>query len=204
MQPTTYPTGSVRALIATDLITPATRHVLQSRLKPRDDAEPRFFNDHTFRILRAVCARLIPQPDRSDPVDLAAALDERLAEGKCDGWRYAAMPADEVAYVRGLHGLDEQAHTRFGVHFAALDGTRQDEVLLMVQRGEVAGAAWEELPAHRFFEELLAELTECYYSDPQTQEEIGYVGMADAQGWQAIGLDQLAPHEPRAVGDRHA
>lgn len=198
-QPAIDASGTVRGLLETDLITAPTREVLRSRLMPRDEQGPRYFDQRTFAILRAACDRLIPQLDRSDPVDLAAALDDRLADGKGDGWRYDRMPPDGVAYRCGLHGLDEYARARFDADFAALDGSRQDTVLLAVQLGVVTGEVWETLPARRFFEELLAELCECYYSDPQTQEEIGYVGMADAHGWQAIGLDQLAPHEPRAM-----
>ena len=203
MQPPHYPPGTVRALLDTDLITPATHAVIQGRLEPRPATEPHVFDSHTFHTLRAVCDRLIPQADRADSVDLAAALDERLAGGACDGWRYASMPPDEDAYVRGLHGVNEAAQAQFGAEFVALGEKQQDQVLLLVQRGAAQGATWDTLPAERFFEELLAELCECYYSDPLTQEEIGYVGMADAHGWQAIGLHQRAAHEPHALDTPH-
>jgi hypothetical protein len=202
----TYPRGTVRALIETSLVTPATRKALVSRLVP-DDAppppvsKPRFFDAEAFDTLRAACDRLIPQADRTHPVQLAGALDERLAEGKGDGWRYNQMPPDGEAHRRGLMGLNESAHAMFGEAFYELEASRQDEVLLAVQRNEAQGQTWKTLPAHRFFEELLAELVECYYSDPLTQEEIGYVGFADAHGWPAVGLNELEAHEPRAIED---
>jgi hypothetical protein len=204
MTPKTYPRGTVRALVETDFVTQATREVLKSRLVP-DDAppppvsQPRFFDAEAFDTLRAACARLIPQADRPRPVDLAGALDERLAEGKCDGWRYSQMPPDGEAHRRGLRGLNESARGMFGMAFYELDASSQDAVLLAVQRNEAQGQTWESVPARRFFEELLAELTECYYSDPSAQDEIGYVGFADAHGWNAIGLNELEAHEPRAV-----
>jgi hypothetical protein len=202
----TYPRGTVRALVETNLVTPATRKALVSRLVP-DDAppppvsKPRFFDAEAFDTLRAACDRLIPQADRTHPVQLAGALDERLAEGKGDGWRYNQMPPDGEAHRRGLLGLNESAHAMFGEAFYELDASRQDEVLLAVQRNEAQGQTWKTLPAQRFFEELLAELAECYYSDPLTQEEIGYVGFADAHGWLAVGLNELEAHEPRAIED---
>jgi hypothetical protein len=101
MQPSHYPPGTVRALLETDLLTPATRAVIQARLEPRPAAEPHFFDSQTFQTLRAVCDRLIPQADRADPVDLAAALDERLAGGACDGWRYASMPPTKTRTCAG-------------------------------------------------------------------------------------------------------
>lgn len=202
----TYPHGTVRALVDTDFVTPATREVLKSRLMPDDVPpshvlKPRFFDAEAFDTLRAACARLIPQADRQRPVDLAGALDERLAEGKCDGWRYSRMPPDGEAYRRGLNGLNESARAMFGMAFCELDASGQDAVLLAVQRDEAQGQTWESVPARHFFEELLAELSEGYYSDPLTQEEIGYVGFADAHGWNAIGLNELEAHEPRAIED---
>jgi gluconate 2-dehydrogenase gamma chain len=202
----TYPRGTVRALVETDFVTEATREVIKSRLAPDDapspaDSKPRFFDAETFETLRAACARLIPQADRARPVDLAGAVDERLADGRCDGWRYSQMPPDGEAHRRGLHGLNESARAMFGMAFYELDASGQDEILLAVQRNQAQGQTWETLPAHRFFEELLAELTECYYSDPSAQDEIGYAGFADAHGWQALGLNELEAHEPRAVED---
>lgn len=202
----TYPRGTVRALVETYFVTPATREVIKSRLVPDDapplaDSKPRFFDAEAFDTLRAACARLIPQAGRPHPVDLAGAVDERLANGHCDGWRYSQMPPDGEAYRRGLQGLNESARVMFGMAFYELDASNQDEVLLAVQRHEAQGQTWKTLPARRFFEELLAELNECYYSDPSAQEEIGYVGFADAHGWQAIGLNELEAHEPRAVED---
>lgn len=202
----TYPRGTVRALVDTDFVTPATREALKARLVPDDapplpDSKPRFFDAEAFDTLRAACARLIPQADRSRPVDLAGALDERLAEGKCDGWRYSRMPPDGEAYRRGLVGLNESARAMFGMPFYELEASGQDEVLLAVQRNEARGQAWESVPARRFFEEFLAELSECFYSDPLTQDEIGYVGFADAHGWNAIGLNELEAHEPRGIED---
>lgn len=202
----TYPRGTLRALVETSLVTPATRRVLVARLVPEDappppDPKPRFFDAEAFATLRAACDRLIPQADRPHPVHLAGALDERLAEGKGDGWRYNQMPPDGEAHRRGLQGLNESARAMFGETFYDLEASRQDEILLAVQRNEAQGETWKTLPAQRFFEELLAELAECYYSDPLTQDEIGYVGFADAQGWRAVGLNELEAHEPRAIED---
>jgi hypothetical protein len=100
-----------------------------------------------------------------------------------------------------MRGLDESARVLHRAPFHELDGFRQDDVLAAVQCGMASGSAWATLPQVRFFEELLAELSECYYSDPLSQEEIGYVGMADARGWRRIGLNELESHEPRPLDD---
>ncbi len=194
-----YPPGTVRRLLTTDLVTPPTREVLRKRLEAEADGDaPRFFDTATFMTLRAACSRLIPQPDRAESIDVASCIDSRLAENTSDGWRYDVLPPDREAYRRGLRGLDESAQAKFNSAFHELDAANQDAVLRLVQAGMAEGKTWQTLPPHRFFEELLVEATESYYSHPLAQEEIGYAGMADAHGWHAINLNQLEAHEPQA------
>jgi gluconate 2-dehydrogenase gamma chain len=180
------------------MVTPATRAALQGRL----DApvrEPQFFELETYALLQAVAARLIPQPDRAEPIDIVAGIDERLTEGKADGWRYDAMPPDREAYRLGLGGINQAAEALFQQSFTGLSEAQQDAVLEEVAAGTAPGKNWEQVPIARFFEEMLAELTENYYAHPLAQEEIGYVGMADVPGWQHIQPGQLEPREPEEV-----
>jgi len=191
-----YPAGTVRALVVTDAVREPTRRALQARLDGGSPGSPLFFEEAAFADLEAVCERLIPQPDRADPIPLAAAIDARLAEGRGDGWRYDALPQDGEAHRRGLAGLNETSNIVFGANFRTLGGAEQDRVLEAIQREQAPGDTWRTLNAARFFEDLLAEVVEAYYAHPLAQEEIGYVGMADAPGWQAIGLDERDEREP--------
>lgn len=193
-----YPTGTVRALLNTNQVTEATRQALTERLNAPAYA-PTFFSPDEFARLTAVCDRLIPQNDRPERIDIVAGIDHRLAAAKSDGWRYDAMPADGDAYRLGLKGVDETARALHGQAFRQLLGEQQDAVLTAIQTDDAPGETWQTLPADRFFEELLAEAVETYYSHPLAQEEIGYVGMADVPSWQRIGLDQLEDREPRAI-----
>lgn len=190
-----YPAGSVRALLLTDAVTPATRAALEARLTA-PPYEPQFFDADTYELLRAVAARLLPQPDRAAPIELAPAVDQRLLAGGSDGWRYDALPPDREAFRLGLGGVRQTAQAMFGPDFPVLNPEQQDAVLHAVQAGQAPGAAWATVPAARFFEELLAELTETYYAHPLAQEEIGYVGMADLPGWTHLGLNQRDAREP--------
>ncbi|MBA3438546.1 MAG: gluconate 2-dehydrogenase subunit 3 family protein [Pyrinomonadaceae bacterium] len=193
-----YPSNTIKALLESDLITTPTREALQVRLNENDaDDAPRFFDAQEFTTLRAACSRLIPQPDREHPIDVAVCIDKRLAEGTGNGWRYDSMPSDEEAYRRGLRGLDETAQAMFEAAFHQLGDAHRDEVLYTVKLGKPPGETWQTMPATCFFEELLAEVTEAYYSHPLAQEEIGYAGMADAHGWHAIRLNHLESWEPR-------
>ena len=196
-----YPPGAVLALLNTPAVTPATRAVLVARLAPTRDVVPRFLDGATYAVLAAVCARLIPQPERPQPIELAGPVDARLADGRGNGWRYAVLPPDGDAYRRALTAVDAEATRRYATPFPALDAARQDAVLVAVQHGAVVDPAWAGLSPTRWFEELLAEVTEFYYSHPFGQDEIGCAAMADGPGWTAIGLDERAPREPAAVGD---
>lgn len=202
----TYPKGTTSRLLATDLVTPKTREVLGARIAAYEHPgapEPGFFSSDEFRTLQAVCARLIPQPDRDHPIDLAGAIDQRLAASKTNGWRYDTMPPDGEAFRRALRGLDETARTMSNgapdINFERLDASTQDVVLTAVQRGDAAGDVWETMPSIRWFEELLTELATSYYSHPLAQDEIGFAGYADAHGWQRIGLNELELFEPRPI-----
>lgn len=201
-----YPEGTASRLLATDLVTPKTREVLNARIaayeKP-DAPVSRFFTSAEFRTLQAVCARLIPQADREHPIDLAGAIDQRLAAGKTNGWRYDAMPPDGEAFRRAMRGLNEaaQAISNGGPNtgFETIADSAQDKVLAAVQRGDATGKVWETMPSTRWFEELLTEVATSYYSHPIAQDEIGFAGYADAHGWQRIGLNELESFEPRPI-----
>jgi len=188
--PRTMPAGGVRELLATGFVTEPTRAALQAKLD-RLYAAPRFFERGLYATLQTLCDRLIPQPVRV--VDIAGALDERLAEGERNGWRYDALPPDAEAFRRGLAGVEETARAMCGAPFAALLAEQQNAVIGAIQGGQPLGAIWAGLPAARWFEEVLVEATEIYFAHPLAQERIGYVGMADAGGWTAIGLNEDEP-----------
>lgn len=195
----TYPAGTVRALLDTSLVTPPTRAVLEARLNAAGtEAEPRFFADQSFYTLTAVLERLFAGPTAPSAREMALAMDTRLAGGRSDGWRYDALPPDAEAARLGLQGLDQSAQVLHQTEFAALTGEQQDAILTAVQQGEAVGAIWRTLPGDHYFEDLLAEATECYYSHPLAQEEIGYVGMADGHGWSSIKMNEREAWEPEA------
>ena len=191
-----YPSGTVRALLDTPHVSEATRAAVQARLDAPAAYAPQFLAPETYTLLGAVAARLFPQPDRPEqPIALAPAVDQRLAEGRADGWRYDALPPDREAYRLGLGGIQEIAQSQFQADFTTLNTEQQDAVLQALASGTPPGTIWETLDAGRFFEEMLAELTETYYAHPLAQEEIGYVGLADLPSWTRIGLNEKEDRE---------
>ena len=187
---------SFEELLPTDHVSEPTRAALSQRLaETTQPYEPQLLAPETFRLLEAVAARLFPQPERPQPIPLAPAIDKRLAKGGSDGWRYDAMPPDREAYRLGLGGIGQIAQALFQTDFEGLGPAQQDEVLRSLASGHPPGEAWHELPANRFFEEMLAELTETYYAHPWAQDEINYTGYADLPRWERIGLNEKDPRE---------
>lgn len=185
-------------LLPTDHVSAATRAALTQRLAATDQAaayEPQFFAPETYQLLVAVAARLFPQPERPVPIPLASAVDERLAQGKSDGWRYDALPPDRETYRLGLGGIEQIAQALFTADFEQLTAAQQDEVIKALATDNPPGEVWQTLRADRFFEEMLAELTENYYAHPWAQDEIGYTGYADLPAWMRIGLNEKEPRE---------
>jgi hypothetical protein len=193
-----YPEGTVRALLQSPHVSDVTRAALDSRLNA-PLYEPQFFDPDTYLLLQAVCARLFPQPERPEAIEVASSIDERLATGASDGWRFDVLPPDRETYRRGLGGIRQSAQALFSRDFLDLAPSEQDQVLSQVQAGQAPGDAWLVIDAQRFFEELLVEATSFYYSHPLAQEEIGYVGMADVPAWTRIGLNEREEWEPEAV-----
>lgn len=193
-----YPAGTFSGLIDTPFVTAPTRAALQARIAKAPVTEPRFLTRTEFALLGAVCDRLLDQ-DGERRIDVPGAIDARLASGTTDGWRYDALPDDGTAMKRGLAGFDESAHALTGNGFLDASAADRDRVIEAVQAGDPPGVIWASLPARVFFEDLLAAATEAFYAHPLAQEEIGYVGYADARGWQQIELGQREAREPEPV-----
>src|SRR5688500_88568 len=172
-------TQAFSTLIETDSVTEPTRRVLIERSTAGEDYVPRFFAMHEYATLTAVCAALAPSktvPSYFVPSE----IDKRLASGGGNGWRYSKMPADGEAYLCGLNELDRIASDEVGRDFTGVEKNDQIEILKRFRDEQVGGTIFD----HRlFFEELLTELAEIFYSHPLAQEEIGYVGYADGHGW---------------------
>lgn len=162
----------LRALLQSGHVTWPTRKALEQRLVWR--CQPSFFDPDEFTALRAVARRLVPHDLRE--MDLACAVDDRLSHGQTDGWRFADAPPDGQAYRDFLRSLPSG--------FAEFGDEDQDEQLRAMGRA---------MP--HVFEDLLAELTELYYSHPLGQLRIGYVGFADAPRWEKLGLGELDERE---------
>lgn len=164
----------------------------------------RFFSPDEAALLEALCARVIPQEDRSaeQRIPIAPWIDERLYKGEGDGYRYEDMPDDREAYRLGLRGFNQTAHALFNAPFVELSSSEQDEVIDRVAKGSSPGEAWEELPAERFFSKLMGDAITNYYAHPMAWAEIGFNGPASPRGHIRLGLGKRDPWEAEEMRPR--
>jgi hypothetical protein len=172
-----------------------TRAVVRGRLErvpPR-----RFFGEDEWDILRAICDRLIPQPDRPDePVPIVPFIDEKLHEDQGNWYRYADMPPQREAWRIGLRAIDAEARAHWGRGFRELPDNQKDAVLRSVQHGDILSDAWAGMPAKRFFASaLLHEVVSVYYAHPAAWSEIGFGGPASPRGYVRMQADRRDPWE---------
>jgi hypothetical protein len=179
-----------------------TRRVVRERL---EEVPPiRFFTEREAHTLAAVAERIIPQPDRSDDekVPIVPWIDEKLYEDRRNGYRYEELPPQREAWRLGLAGINETAQALFaGKLFIDLDPLSQDVVLTHVERGRAPGAAWERMPAARFFTSVLSiTIVKIYYAHPVAWNEIGYNGPSSPRGhvrkWEG-GVDPWEAQEEK-------
>lgn len=149
-------------------------------------------------MLEALCCTLVPQPDRpNDPIPIAPWIDDKLNRGERDGYRHQDMPSDDVAWRKGLRGIEDESVALFGRGFARLVPDEQDEVLHKIRRGEVSASSWGGISPSRFFNIALKEVVGVYYAHPTAWSEIGFGGPAGPRGYVRLGVNEADPWEAR-------
>ncbi|HVV94498.1 MAG TPA: gluconate 2-dehydrogenase subunit 3 family protein [Hyphomicrobiales bacterium] len=189
-----YPHYDVLAKRNTPSWNDQTRAVIDVRLgavPPR-----RFFTEAEWTTLVALCDRVIPQPERAEPVPITPWIDARLQEGHGSGTRFADLPPGPEAWRHGLAAIDAEAILRFGQRFHRLAAAEQDLILTAIDAGKGRAEAWSSLPGRKFFRHLvLITVAEIYYAHPAAWSEIGFGGPASPRGYLRLGMDRHDPWE---------
>ena len=175
----------------------ATRHVVLKRVE--EPPPIRFFSPAEAQLLQAVCERIMPQDDRDEAhqIPLINGIDQRLFEGRTDGYRYEKMPQDGEAYHLGLQGIDAAAQARCGKTFLDLGPQDRDGVLKSLHDGKPDGGqeVWDRMPVHRFWMLLVQDVVEQYYAHPYAWDEIGFGGPAYPRAYFRLEHGEPEPWE---------
>ena len=171
-----------------------TRAAISQRLEKVP--ERRYLNDDEWQLLEAIVKRLVPQPERDEPVPIVPWIDALLFSNQTPGYRYADMPPMRDAWRQGLKAITAEARNRYGTDFAQLSAEYQDELLQDIENNRVDSRYWGSLPPGGFFKHhLLKEVVGIYYSHPDAWSEIGYGGPASPRGYARLGPDEQDPWE---------
>jgi len=161
-----------------------TRAVVARRLDPLPT--DKFFTADERRTAQALVDRLLAQ-DREPRVPVLALIEDRLATGAGDGYRYIDMPEDHEGWRCSLAALEQEAMSRHGRPFAELEGDVQLAQLDEIQHHE---GRWRGLPAQRTFSLWLRYACTAFYSHPWAWTEIGFGGPAYPRGYKNLGFDR--------------
>ncbi|HEX3795891.1 MAG TPA: gluconate 2-dehydrogenase subunit 3 family protein [Acidimicrobiales bacterium] len=166
-----------------------TTAVVFRRLQPA--GTPVFFDGAEEGAVRALLDRLLAQDDEPR-VDVFAVIDQRLAQRRGDGYRYADLPDDPEAWRQSIAGLEADAMLQFGRDFSSLAKQQQINLIETVRTHE---GQWRGLPAKRVFSLWMRYACDAFYAHPLVWNEIGFGGPAYPRGYKNIGLDRREPWE---------
>lgn len=166
------PAGFVR-LLGSDRVSRRTRAAMLARTQPMSrDASG--WSDAELELVAALIAQVLP--DCGIDRELARRVGVAV-QGPGDGWRFADLPPDPVAWKRGMATLDQIADG-----FATLPGDAQRNWLQRIDAGE-AGAANDPdylSPTQMalWFADVRAEIVRQWMATPAAMAAIGYDGFA--------------------------
>ena len=153
----------------------ATRAVLEARANP--PAYTRFLDDEAYAMLQTVTKLLLPQDSAGTDVDLAEAIDRRLAAGTNAGWRFAALPPDGEAYRTGLNALQKTLALTPVQSFEHMPPSEREAYLRDLAQGEADDAA--RFPLSKFLMMLRTDVARVWMSHPSTMQALNLYSFAD-------------------------
>jgi hypothetical protein len=170
-----------------------TRRVVLARLSlPRTLS---FFVADEEPTLRAFCDVVVFQ-DAEPRVPVVAMIDQKLAEGRLDGFQYADMPDDRETWRLVLRGLDEVSQHEYGSSgFAACSWETREALVGQLASGVLGGGVWNGINVKRAWSVCARMILAAFYSHPWAWNEIGFGGPAYPRGYMRLG--PVGVREPR-------
>ncbi|HEU0192957.1 MAG TPA: gluconate 2-dehydrogenase subunit 3 family protein [Gaiellales bacterium] len=162
-----------------------TRRVVMGRVE--QVPERRFFSEPEFATLGTFCDDVMAQD--SDPrIPVLSYVDEKLDQGKLDGYQYATMPDDRDTWRLVARGLDEAVQLAGHDSYAVAPEELREQTIDAFAEGKLAGGAWEELDTKRAFSVLMRAILSAFYAHPWAWNEIGFGGPAYPRGYARMGV----------------
>jgi hypothetical protein len=153
-----------------------------------------FFGDAEARTLRAFCDVATAQ-DSEPRIPVLAYIDQKLAQGKRDGWQFYDLPDDDEVWRRVARGLDEEARRQSFASYADAALEAQVGIVHRFSKGELHGGVWDTLNVSRAFSVVMRYVAQAFYGHPWAWNEIGFGGPAYPRGYAAFGNPDLGERE---------
>lgn len=150
----------------------------------------RFFGDLEAATARALLDLLMAQFEEPR-IPLLPVVDQRLADGETDGWRYDDMPEDGEAWRRSLAALDDDAKELHGQPFHKCSHDQQGAIV----QGIADGDRWHDLSAPHVWSLWTRYACSAFYAHPWSWNEIGFGGPAYPRGYKVLHQGWLEPWE---------
>jgi len=167
-----------------------TRRVVLDRV---ENVPPiRFFTGDEAATLGALCD-IVTAQEAEPLVPVLNYIDEKLFEGKRDGWQYYDLPDDDEVWRRVARGLDDEAKV-FG-SFAAAPLEAQAGIVERFANADLHGGVWDAMNTARAFSVVMRYVAQAFYSHPWAWNEIGFGGPAYPRGYAAFGSPELGERE---------
>jgi len=164
-----------------------TRRVVLDRVERTPPL--RYFTESQARTLEAFCDTVMAQ-DREPRIPVLAMVDDKLSEGRREGYRYADLPDDGETWRLVARALDEAAREHGADSLAAASADGRLRVCQAFATAELAGGVWDELPVARAWAVVMRDVLAAFYSHPWAWNEIGFGGPAYPRGYARLGIGQ--------------
>jgi hypothetical protein len=162
-----------------------TREVVLQRLHSVPPFE--FFSDAEVRVLQPFVDVVMAQ-DEEPKIPVLNFIDEKLAKGARDGYRYFVLPDDDELWRLVARGLETAG-------FADASRARQQAFVDAFSRAKLHGEPWSELNVAFAWEIVHRDILAAFYSHPWAWNEIGFGGPAYPRGYSRFGSPHLRDSE---------
>ncbi|TMK70602.1 MAG: gluconate 2-dehydrogenase subunit 3 family protein [Actinobacteria bacterium] len=170
-----------------------TREVVMKRV----ESPPHilFFTEDEAETLKAYCDTITYQ--YTEPrIPVLSFIDEKLLEGRLDGYQYEDMPDDRDAWRLVAAGLEYSARAEWAAEsFARAPEALREDIVAAFADGLLRGGPWEQLNVKRAFKLTTKHICQAFYAHPWAWNEIGFGGPSYPRGYAAFGADHLLDRE---------
>lgn len=192
VSPAMLPAGFAR-ILASDRVSHKTRAAMLDRMRAPPPGTVSWTDEQQTTVAMLI-AHVLPECGADSALALRILAD--VGQGVGDGWRFATLPRDGEAWVRGIATLNAVTDT-----FSTLEYDAQNSWLNRVAGGEVGipddAAHLSSDQMTLWFEDVRAEIVRVWISLPSTMAQLGYDGFANGgddlrkQGYTRTAADDV-------------